>query len=249
MLRMQANPIDEWQRLTAHYRELSDDELRQLAADFNDLTDTAQQALRTEMRSRGLGEAPATEPTMTTNAPHLNMPSAQAAVRVEPEPGPENPGFYAGYFGRMPELVPDAPNDEDNESPHDYTWKTVLCDCDTSEQAQELSAALQQAGIESWVQQQREFGRRNPRILVAADQLEQARTIADRPLPPEVVAESQTKVPDFTPPSCPKCGAPDPVLEGVDPVNSWKCDPCGYEWTDSASDASTIDGLSPEKPA
>ncbi len=235
MLPMQANPIDEWQRLTAHYRELSDDELRDLAADFNDLTDTARQALRSEMRSRGLGDVQAPEPTATTNAPHLNTPSTSATVRVEPEPGPEYPGFYAGYFGRMPELVPDAPASEEDQGPRDYTWKTVLCDCETSEQAQELSAALQQAGIESWVQQSSEFGRRNPRVLVAADQLDQARAIADCPIPAEIVAESQTKVPDFTPPSCPKCGTPDPVLEGVDPVNSWKCEECGHEWTDPAS--------------
>ena len=84
------------------------------------------------MRSRGLGDAPAPEPTETTNAPHLNMPSAPATVRVEPEPGPEYPGFYAGYFGRMPELVPDAPDGADDEGPLDYTWKTVLCDCDTA---------------------------------------------------------------------------------------------------------------------
>jgi rubredoxin len=246
---MQADPVLEWQRLTEHYREMSDDELRDLAADFADLTDTAQQALRSEMRSRGLGDAPAPEPTLTTNAPQSNTPSAPATARVEPEPGPEYPGFYAGYFGRMPELVPDAPDGADDEGPHDYTWKTVLCDCDTNEQAQELSAALQQAKIECWVQQSREFGRRNPRVLVAADQLDQARAIAAGPIPPEIVAETQTEVPDFTPPSCPKCGAPDPVLEGVDPANSWKCEQCGHEWADSIPEESIKAGPSPGQPA
>ena len=234
MLTMQADPTLEWRRLTEHYREMDDDGLRELAADFADLTETAQQALRSEMRSRGLGDAQALEPTVATNAPQLSTPSAPAAGRIEPEPGPEYPGFYAGYFGRTPEVVPDAPDDADDQGPRDYTWKTVLCGCDTHEQAQELSAALQNAGIESWVQQSREFGRRNPRVLVAADQLDQARAIADRPIPPEIVAEAQAKAPDFTPPSCPNCGTPDPVLEGVDPVNSWKCEECGHEWTDPA---------------
>ena len=50
MLPMQADPILEWQRLSEHYRAMNDDELRQLAADFADLTDTAQQALRSEMQ-------------------------------------------------------------------------------------------------------------------------------------------------------------------------------------------------------
>ncbi len=249
MLTMQADPTLEWRRLTEHYREMDDDGLRELAADFADLTDTAQQALRSEMRSRGLGDARSPEPTVTTNAPQLSTPSVPAAGRVEPEPGPEYPGFYAGYFGRMPELVPDAPDGADDEGPHDYTWKTVLCDCDTNEQAQELSAALQQAGIESWVQQSREFGRRNPRVLVAADQLDQARAIAASPIPPEIVAESRAEVPEYVPPSCPSCGAPDPVLEGVDPVNSWTCEQCGRKWTDSTPESPAETDPSPAQPA
>ncbi|MGA2906795.1 MAG: hypothetical protein ABSE36_03765 [Terracidiphilus sp.] len=250
MLPMHANPIDDWQRLTVHYRELSDDELRELAADFNDLTETAQQVLRTETRSRGLGDPEAASPVpLPSNAPPSNAPSVPAAAHVEPEPGPEYPGFYAGYFGRMPELVPDEPGGADAEGTHDYTWKTVLCDCDTNEQAQELSAALLQAGIENWVQQAREFGRRYPRVLVAADQLDEAHAIAARPIPPEIVAESEAKAPDFTPPSCPNCGAPDPVLEGVDPVNSWECDQCGQKWIDPVPAESTKAGSPPAQPA
>jgi hypothetical protein len=149
----------------------------------------------------------------------------------------------------MPELVPDEPGGADAEGTHDYTWKTVLCDCDTNEQAQELSAALLQAGIENWVQQAREFGRRYPRVLVAADQLDEAHAIAARPIPPEIVAESEAKAPDFTPPSCPNCGAPDPVLEGVDPVNSWECDQCGQKWIDPVPAESTKAGSPPAQPA
>jgi hypothetical protein len=145
-------------------------------------------------------------------------------------------GNALGFLGRPPELVPDSPDADSKEDGRvDYTWKTVLCDCDTSEQAQELSAALRQAGIESWVQQAREFGRRYPRVFVAADQLDQAQVIAARPIPPEIVQESEAEVPEFVPPSCPKCGASDPVLEAVDPANSWKCDQCGERWTESAS--------------
>src|SRR5580693_8203518 len=53
---MQSNPAEDWQRLTEHYREISDEELRELAADFADLTEAAQQVLRNEMRNRGLGD-------------------------------------------------------------------------------------------------------------------------------------------------------------------------------------------------
>ena len=230
----------EWQRLSEHYRAMNDDELHQLAADFADLTDTAQQVLRSEFQNRGLGEPEAASPVPVPS----NTPSVPTTARVEPEPGPEYPGFYAEYFGRMPELVPDPPDGAEDEGVHDYTWKTVLCDCETDEQAQELSAALLQAGIGNWVQQAREFGRRYPRVLVAADQLEQARAIAARPISLEIIAESQTNVPDFTPPSCPKCGTADPILEGVDPVNSWKCEQCGQKWIDSAPSGPATTGPS-----
>jgi len=232
---MQADPIDEWQRLTAHYRELSDDELRELAADFNDLTESAQQALRAEMTSRGLGpekaRAAPESPRLVSNAPEVWRNDSALSV-FDSILGPTALAFGS----RQPELVPDAPNSSDDDAgPHEYTWKTVLCECDTNEQARELSAALLQARIESWVQQAREFGRRYPCVLVAADQLDQARAIAARPIPPEIIAESEAAIPEFDAPSCPKCGASDPVLEGVDPVNSWKCEQCGKEWTDPAT--------------
>jgi uncharacterized protein (DUF983 family) len=44
------------------------------------------------------------------------------------------------------------------------------------------------------------------------------------------------QVPEYELPVCPKCGAGDPVLEGVDPFNSWLCEACGNEWTESAAD-------------
>jgi hypothetical protein len=75
---------------------------------------------------------------------------------------------------------------------------------------------------------------RTPRILVAADQLEQARDIAKRPIPQEIIEQSQMKAPEFEAPVCPKCGAPDPLLESVDPVNTWLCEACEHEWTESA---------------
>jgi ribosomal protein L37AE/L43A len=42
------------------------------------------------------------------------------------------------------------------------------------------------------------------------------------------------EVPDFEPPVCPKCGAEDPLLESVDPLNTWLCEICGEQWTDPA---------------
>ena len=82
---------------------------------------------------------------------------------------------------------------------------------------------MRAAGIDSWIEG---AGYRvaaemlNPRILVAADQLEQALEIASRPIPQAIREQSKMEIPEYEPPVCPKCGAEDPVLESVDPVNS-----------------------------
>jgi hypothetical protein len=66
---MQIDPVLEWQRLTAEYRQKGEEELLELARDFADLTETAQQALRQEMRSRGLGD-----PQSPRTMPQVSMP-------------------------------------------------------------------------------------------------------------------------------------------------------------------------------
>ena len=137
----------------------------------------------------------------------------------------------------MPELVPDAPGDAGDDDAHDFTWKTFLCDCDTNEDAQDLSAALKQAGLDSWIQRPIEFGRQYARVLVAADQLEQAQAIAAKPIPKEIVDGKNEEVPDFVEPKCPKCGSDDVVLESVDPANTWRCEQCDEQWTEALPDS------------
>jgi hypothetical protein len=246
---MQSDPAFEWQRLTEYYRQMSDDELRELTADFDDLTETAQQALRSEMRSRGLGDSVvASNVSGNANSPFAS-PAAPITVSTEivtRAPTRDRMVNALGFFGQLPEIVPDTPDAGGaDDAPHEYTWKTVLCKCDDMTQALEVSEALKQAGIESWIAGPRPSAYSsyasldliNPRVLVAADQLDQARAIAARPIPPEIVAESRIEVPDFEPPICPTCGASDPVLEAVDPANTWRCEQCGGQWTESAGSA------------
>jgi hypothetical protein len=226
---MQADPFAELRRLTEHYREASDDELRDLAADFTDLTETAQQALRTEMQSRGLNG-----PLRTTNAPAATIVASHDYKVSAPIQNQTS-----SFFARQPQLVPDT-SDAEPDGEVDYTWKTPLCDCDTLLQARELSEALKQAGIESWIEalglgsRYASFSLASPRVLVAADQLDQARDIAALPISRQIIEDAQTEIPDYQPPTCPKCGAPDPILEGIDPTNSWRCEQCGLRWSDPA---------------
>jgi hypothetical protein len=96
---------------------------------------------------------------------------------------------------------------------------------------------LKRAGIESWIEApaQGSLELTGPQVMVAADELEEARAIAERPIPQEIVDQSKVRVEDFVPPSCPKCGATDPLLEAVEPTNMWLCEVCGAEWSEAGS--------------
>ena len=122
--------------------------------------------------------------------------------------------------------------------PHDYTWKTPLCDCESAEQARQIMEVLRRAGIESWVEggNRYQWDLNGPRLLVAADQLEQAKHVLTQPIPQEVIDETaEADEPEvFELPHCPVCGAADPILVDVDPVNRWQCESCGNEWSDPA---------------
>ncbi len=213
---MQADPIEEWRKLRELYSEMSDEELHELAIDFVDLTESAQQVLRDEMKNRGLGE------------PRAAGDASKDSARLTP-PGwdPDVSRTNAAGANREGGL------------PHEYTWKTLLCACDEWEEAWQISEALRRAGIESWMQGPGSGVRTDlstTGVLVAADQLDEAREIAARPIPQEIIDESKTDSSEFEPPACPRCGAGDPVLEGVDPFNAWRCEACGKQWTESTED-------------
>ena len=216
LLAMNQDPFEEWRRLTELYREMSDEELYELYASIADLTEQAQQILSDEMKSRGLKRQSAS-----------GQETKLTGYSLAPLPDP---------YGPFPMADDGA---EENDLPREYTWKTPLCDCDDGEYAGQLQAALRAAGIDSWIEG---AGYRvaaemlNPRILVAADQLEQALEIASRPIPQAIREQSKMEIPEYEPPVCPKCGAEDPALESVDPVNSWLCENCGKQWTDAAED-------------
>jgi len=259
---MQTDPASEWRRLADEYHARSDEELRELAADFSDLTDTAQQALCQEMRSRGLGDPAAATAVrqqanlkqLSTNAPWSAASSADTLAQAVYAMQDSVPGL----IGRVPNLVSDnVDQGKDNaEGTNEYTWKTELCELDTPEDAMQLQEVLKRAGIESWFN----FGGYTSssvpsishslliggiKVLVAADQLDHAREIAVKPIPQEIIDESKEEIPEFVEPKCPKCGSDDVVLEAVDTQNHWRCEACDNAWTDDAEPESA----SPTNPA
>jgi hypothetical protein len=242
---MQIDPVQEWQRLTAEYREKYDGELLELARDYADLTETAQQALRQEMRSRGMGD-PENPKSISTLQSAPGKPS-QSSLALGNAPWAGDPVDIAfGAFGaQAPQPVPDTPETETEvDGPHEYTWKTPLCECYNREEAAQLQEALRRAGIESWfnfggyttsfvpeTSQSVMFG--DIQVLVAADQLDQARVIAEKPIPQEIIDDSKIDVPEYVVPKCPKCGAEDTILEAVEPSNTWRCEQCDAQWTEN----------------
>jgi hypothetical protein len=221
---MQSNPLEEWQRLTETYGQKYDEELLELAAGSADLTEVAQQVLRDEMKKRGLDWPGAADkppimrgfPAERRSIPGVDLPDSEDADSEEVDRG--------------------------GDPAHEYTWKTLLCECEDQAEAWQIREVLRRAGIESWAEQPGRFSQyaqldfTNPRILVAADQLEEARAIAAQPIPQEIVDLSEIAPPEFEPPACPKCGASDPVLENAEPVNAWKCEACGNEWLELPAD-------------
>ena len=223
---MQTDPMEEWRRLTTLYGEMGDVEIRELADQINDLTPSAQQVLRDEMKKRGIGDGPSAQAEKPV-APRIN---SNAGIHWEP-------ANYTHEFSDLP---------DENDGPHEYTWKTELCICNAAEEAWQLGEALRRAGIDSWIRgPSSRAGLDGSRVLVAADQIEQARAVAVQPIPQDIIDASKEldNAPAYENPVCPKCRAADPTLESVEPSNNWLCESCGYTWSDpvvdDAADAKT----------
>ena len=223
---MHDDPARYWQDLTDNYRRMSDGELLELAEKPEDLTEVAQQVLRDEMRLRKL---------------ELRQPSVAAPRTISASR--RNYDVLSGPLTDSYALSSDAAPLEDevdgeDELSHKFTWKTLLCDCESNDQALQLRAALMRQGIESWVRQVSAYSTDTlgPQVYVAADQLDHAQAVAAQPVPQDILDEWNTVVPEFQLPICPQCGSNhEVVLESTDPLNSWLCEACGSEWTDSES--------------
>lgn len=221
---MQIDPMENWRQLTRHYAAMSDGELLALGEDFRDLTDTARQVLRDEMRRRNLGD-----------------PQASASI-------PSAADAQGNSFGVLAGETNSIGAGGDGASTHELAWKEVLYRCNDSETAWQISEVLRRAGIESWTDESHKYTPMPEtdleprfRVLVASEQLDAARAVLVHPIPPDVIAESKEED-VYQPPVCPGCGAPDPVLEAVDPANWWKCEVCGREWAETLEET----GRSPQ---
>jgi hypothetical protein len=210
-------PVDqrEFQRCKGHYGGLSDDDLEVLWAQGDDLTPSAQQALREEVTKRNLNVGEETD-----EGPLVDDPNALARAERE----------LAVWEER-------AQAEEESDAPRDYTWKVPLCECNDRTEAWQIRQALKRHGIDSWIEPERGYSANPPQVFVGADQLEEAQRVIAQPIPQDIIDESLTEIPEFEMPQCPKCGASDPVLVNTEPANSWECAACGHAWADRVDEA------------
>jgi len=233
---MQADPQKEWQRLRDLYHEMGEIELEELAADLGSLTETAQQVLRDELKIRGLDKPQRGEqPPKASGLPEV-QPWDQSPLGEQDDARATGLGPLMGGHWQQESPRPEGNEaEESGDQPFEYSWKTELCECDAREEAWQVHEVLRRAGVESWIESPRSYMDAGGfRVLVAADQLDHAQAIAERPIPQEIVELSHMEAPEYQPPVCPRCGAADPVLEAVEPCNAWKCEACGNEWTEAA---------------
>jgi hypothetical protein len=243
---MEIDHAAEWQRLTRHYGDMGDEELSELADQFGDLTEMAQQVLRDEMRKRRLVDPGASRELEglreETRRREEGRPSARQPLVPSSQSGAAFglPGIAPSQWDTGPELPAEDEEAGEEGQEYEYTWKTPLCEYETREEAWQVSEMLRRAGIESWIELPQSYALElsGPRVVVAADQFDQARQIAAQPVPQDIVDESRMKVPEFETPRCPRCGAEDPVLESVEPSNTWCCEICGHEWSDLVENSS-----------
>jgi hypothetical protein len=225
---MPQDPMEEWRRLTTLYSEMGDVEIREFAAQINDLTDTAQRILRDELKKRGLSEK---SPRSTSSAWESVDDSAQV------------------HWDSEEDSSQNADGDVPATGSVEYTWKTGLCRCDSIDEAAQRGEMLRRAGVESWVQRPGtrfvvpwlELGVGDIQLNVPADQLEEARAVIAQPIPQNIIDQlkEQDSAPAYELPACPKCKAEDPILESVEPSNNWLCESCGYTWSDPVPDPTT----------
>jgi hypothetical protein len=217
---MHDNPAQDWQSLAENYRAMLDGELEELAASSDDLTETARQVLRSELSHRGLLEPGAAGLALEKTD---SLSDSRYRSSVDPDAGGDESDD--GYEGA------------EDDRPKEFTWKVPLCECEDEAHALAICAALKQAGIERWYEGSGSpMGNGRPRVVVAADQLEEAREIAARPIPKDVIDSYREEMPEFEAPKCPSCGDEDPVLESAEPTNAWLCEACGRQWTEPAID-------------
>jgi len=230
----------EFLRLSEHYRQMSDEELRVLIPQSSELTPFAQEALANEIRSRGL------------------------KTEVEDEkPAPSQPIKPPDFFERKPPKfrdsagyvvhAPDSP-DSDFSDVDQYAEErklVELCNVWSQRDALQLQSILDEAGIPFFMGPEKATGvdkvtsnfAKGVSVQIMQIGLPWARQAMQHYEPEDDQTPKEKEEFDELVVRCPKCNSDEVVFEGgtstliVDNGDSsqkyqWTCDSCGYQWQD-----------------
>jgi hypothetical protein len=132
------------------------------------------------------------------------------------------------------EPVGDVIAAEKNDPGDGFGWLASE-DCITefaeSEDALAAGEMLRTEGIECEVMLPQGLDMRAPRVAVAPTDVERAAILLAKPIPEEFRVMVRTRD-QFEVPTCPGCGATDPLLEEIEPTNKWRCEVCDRVWVD-----------------
>lgn len=102
----------------------------------------------------------------------------------------------------------------------------------TLEDARAARKALTDAEIESVIPDRQYGSMALPRVVVAPSDAVTAQLVLSRPLVRDADGLADEAA-VFVEPTCPQCGAVDPLLESVEPTNQWRCEACDHLWNDA----------------
>jgi hypothetical protein len=163
------------------------------------------------------------------------MPTAQQILREEMKKRGLTDTNIRREVSQRTQVILDNGESNVADLPYEYSWKVPAFESENPDEIKLLARALSRAGIERWVNQAPSGA---IQILVAADQIDLANEVLAQPISQDIVDEIQAEqsAAAYEIPACPKCQAPDPILESVEPSNNWLCESCGYTWSDPVSE-------------
>jgi DNA-directed RNA polymerase subunit M/transcription elongation factor TFIIS len=242
------DPGAEYLRIAERYRQMSDEELVVLVPQSSELTEFAQQALASEVRSRGLKVEAAVEdgrPSAASRFGESTVKPRPAFFEYEP------PRFRdTGDLASADSL--DETESPYTESPYEEDRKLVdLCTVYSVRDALRVQAILDQRGIPFFMGPEKATGvdavtsdfTKGVEVRIMQIGMFWARAGMGHYEPEDDPTPKEPEEPDEMPVRCPKCHSEEVIFEGRAPVPGkaadesshefkWSCDSCGYRWED-----------------
>jgi hypothetical protein len=139
---------------------------------------------------------------------------------------------------KMPSIASsDTENASQDDSSAEEALPWILYESGDVQPLNEFQEILNQAGISSQIvnPQENVYRTRFLQLQVAEKDADLAEKILLQPREPKPCPQTpKEETEDFESPSCTQCGASNPLLESVEPFNTWLCENCGARWTESS---------------